>query len=230
VSTALKNTVTADGVADIMDFHLIPFGNAYFVTTECKGAGGYDSKARQCFSKQCGAGAGEARPSDCFTGPIVCQHGTEECNVNRLFTCAVKTSSQNSAKYIPFVECMEAKYERISGKELDAAKICATTAGLPFDAISKCYAPGSDGDLYTVQDAMATPEHPGVPWVLLNGKSMDDPMALLKSVCAAYTGEKPKGCGATYSSQTNIDWSNQLAKDAALTSINQAQGSLIIVM
>ena len=36
----------------------------------------------------------------------------------------------------------------------------------------------------------------GTPWVLVNGKYLEDPDTLLNKVCEVYKGEKPEGCNA----------------------------------
>lgn len=36
--------------------------------------------------------------------------------------------------------------------------------------------------------------HTYVPWVLVDGKLLDNTNLLLKTICAAYTGPKPSSC------------------------------------
>mmetsp|Transcript_82074 Transcript_82074/g.254801 ORF Transcript_82074/g.254801 Transcript_82074/m.254801 type:complete len:100 (+) Transcript_82074:481-780(+) len=87
---------------------------------------------------------------------------------------------------------MEEKYDS------SAAKACASSAGLDYEKVAKC-ADGPDGDAAEEDMAKATPDHPGVPYIVVNGKAIDDPSSLLEAVCSAYTGAKPAGCSGVAS-------------------------------
>lgn len=47
----------------------------------------------------------------------------------------------------------------------------------------------SHGDKAVAAMAKATPPHPGVPYVLINGRPLAEEKDLLKEVCQAYEGE-----------------------------------------
>jgi len=196
VAGPLNQTLEATGIADIMDFEFSPWGNAYFATAKCGGEGGYSVSARSCFNSECGAEATQ-RPADCFTSKLVCQHGEVECKANRYLACA-KTAGATFQKYMPFVTCLEARYGNFGIDEHAveaAADSCATLAGLSFAAISDCFT-GDAGGEALVAEAQATPTHPGVPYVVLNGKPLVDTDALLRSVCEEYAGhDLPVACG-----------------------------------
>mmetsp|Transcript_58518 Transcript_58518/g.125754 ORF Transcript_58518/g.125754 Transcript_58518/m.125754 type:complete len:193 (+) Transcript_58518:184-762(+) len=176
--------LNASGVADVIDFAFHPWGNAYYATKHC-GAGPYDPDQRHCWFNTCVKST--SPPADCF-GTIVAQHGDEEKHVNIIEACAIKHYPKWTI-YWPFVQCAEANYE--SGEQSLGA--CATKTGLDFAALDSCAA-GAEGAEAALVQAKATPDHPGVPYILVNGQPLDNPTQLLRSVCAAYTGEAPHGC------------------------------------
>ncbi|CAE7308578.1 IFI30 [Symbiodinium pilosum] len=189
IAGPVNKTLSMPSVAAIMDFQFFPFGNAYFVTTECKGAGDYDMAARKCFNKNCGAGASQP-PKDCFTGALVCQHGSQECAANRFLACAKTVAGENLLPFMSFTHCVEASYDTFSK---DTVSACADASQIDKDAVFRCYS-GSEGDDATVAQAKATPEHPGVPYLLVNGQAVEQPDDLLKTVCKAYQGSEPDAC------------------------------------
>lgn len=182
--------LNAEGVADIIDFNYSPFGNNYFATSECGGAGSYSVTARQCYNDKCGRDA-SSRPADCFTGAVVTQHGDAEGNSNRYIACA-KGLESDTLKYMAFVECVEAGY----GKDVDTlAQSCSKT--FDFSGLKSCY-DGDAGDAAIIAEAKNTPAHQGVPYMEIDGKEAQT-TGILAQVCAAYTGSKPAGCTGTVS-------------------------------
>lgn len=177
----------------LVDFDFVPWGNAYYVTSDCGGTGSYDLTARQCFNSKCGLGAASP-PSDCYSGNIVCQHGKRECDFNLWFTCARKVYKK-AELYMPFVTCMEARFDADTDGPNDAAA-CAHSAGLAISHMATCFH-GQSGVQALAENAAATPPHAGVPYVLVEGKPLDDPSTLLKAACDAYQGPKPAACGST---------------------------------
>jgi len=93
-----------------------------------------------------------------------------------------------SKRYWPFVVCTEASYLEGVG----AAEGCANKAGLDFAALSACYS-GADGDAAVVNEAKATVDHPGTPYITVGGEPVNAD-ALLAAVCKAYVGPTPAGC------------------------------------
>jgi hypothetical protein len=51
---------------------------------------------------------------------------------------------------------------------------------------------GAEGEAVDAMNAQLTAQYGtsrlGTPWVVVNGKALQDPATLLKTVCAAYTG------------------------------------------
>jgi len=197
----LKHALADKQTADLMDVDVSPFGNAFFhhgLMDVCRGEASnksswvipqYDVGMRNCFNKQCGPSAAN-RPAGCFAGELVCQHGGKECSFDRYFACAKHVSpktesSSSSPQYISFIHCMEASYTH---KEVDPhGKLltsCAKVSGISSTEIRSCYG-SKEGDDAVKKEAMATPVHPGVPFVLVNGKQMKesyDADALIKAV------------------------------------------------
>lgn len=176
--------MSASGVKDIIDLSFYPWGNAYYATNAC-GKGPYSPDERHCWWTRCVKPPNA--PTDCFVaGSIVAQHGSVELSVNIIEACAIKQNPEWKTHW-PFIQCMEDKYA------VDAAEDCASSAGLDYASIEGC-AKGSEGEAVEALMAKATPDHPGVPYILVNGKALDSPSGLLKAVCEAYSGTKPAGC------------------------------------
>jgi len=209
IISALNQTFSREGIMDqVMNFQAHAFGNSYFVTWACGGQNGvYNSQVRLCWEKRCGFGVVN-RPADCFTGRLINQHGDVEGHINRLYAC-VKATSQaqrgDDTVFMPFVTCMaHAFMEQLAAlvqSEEAFAQKCSAEAGLPWGPINACWkdAPGASafgGDLLK-QEAMLTPVHPYVPWVIVNGQPLKDKLDILQAACNAYTGVKPAGCSGS---------------------------------
>lgn len=123
-----------------------------------------------------------------------CQHGSEECYVDRLEGCVINFVP-SPAQYSVFMSCFE-------GEQQNSVTYCAQEAG--FDSattakITSCAAPGSLlGNSIESANARATVKlgqsKLGTPWVLINGQQLEDTDTLLQSVCNAYKGKLPAGC------------------------------------
>lgn len=187
----MAQTLSAPGVAAILDFTMVPWGNAYFNTTLC-GTTIYEKepKGMYCWVKQCNVAN---PPSDCFSGFTWCQHGDDECAANRLEACVINYFP-DPAKYYKFMSCYE------DGSS--SFQKCASAAGIPKQAMNSIQACSQDGsrigDSLQVANAKATAKlgssKLGTPWVIVNGKYLDEPDNLLQTVCSEYTGPTPKGC------------------------------------
>jgi hypothetical protein len=57
IQSTLNTSLNAPGVPDILDFHLYPWGNAYFNIATCGASPYYDKSVMFCWVKACGAGA-----------------------------------------------------------------------------------------------------------------------------------------------------------------------------
>jgi len=211
----------ASGVAAIVNLKFVPFGNSYFATDEC-GGGPYDSTTRHCWAKRCVADA--APPPDCFghgkplASVIVTQHGFAEYQVNRYEACAWQRASERgignwATRFWPYVVCLEEAFEKLgrnaSTAELHGASTaCALVSGLA--GVEECFT-GAEGDVLVRQRAAETVDHPGTPWITVNGRPTD-PMNVQAAVCAAYQGpKKPAGCTQVPSSLAALPAANKPA-------------------
>eukprot|EP01060_Flectonema_neradi_P022006 TRINITY_DN3015_c4_g1_i1.p1 TRINITY_DN3015_c4_g1~~TRINITY_DN3015_c4_g1_i1.p1 ORF type:complete len:229 (+),score=62.16 TRINITY_DN3015_c4_g1_i1:60-746(+) len=186
----VNQTITATGVLEIMDFEYIPWGNAYFTTSECGGRkGDYDPTVRECWDKNCGANP----KSDCFTGTLVCQHGDGECYGNKVETCAKHFAGNQTMGYMPFTYC----FEVVNGGDKDSVMKCAAATGADGTKITDCATSDTSTKLNQVdaiKTAMIPGGHPGVPYIIVNGTPLSNVNDLLKTVCSEYKGTKPAGC------------------------------------
>jgi len=195
---------TEKALGEIMRVDWTPFGNAYYITKECGGVPApagcstsstclYNSSVRECYFSHCGLG-GHPKFDDCFgPGSIHCQHGSVECFANQIEAC-IKVS--NPAGSWTISRCIEKAFYSgtlRNGKSSDeeitkVAKDCGATD----EVLTACA--GQLGHEALVAMAQATPPHPGVPYILVDGTPLSDETQLLDAVCKAYKGQKPDKC------------------------------------
>lgn len=183
---------------DVIDFEGHPFGNAYFVTAECGGAGAYQMNARLCYEKQCGLANLGSASDDCFTGELVCQHGESECKFNRAEAC-VKALGASPKLQMQFFSCIGkgAGYAANMGTEASLIRQCARKTGVTWGRKGqRCWTGRGkpSGAELIRKEAAVTPEHPSVPYVVVNGKAIEDHDKLLEEVCAVYEGAPVAAC------------------------------------
>lgn len=173
--------------APIVTVTQVPFGNNYYATEACGGEP-YDADTRHCWASKCvGSSSG-----DCFSGPIVAQHGADEARVNRMEACA-KNSTDDWMVYWKFLVCMEANYDLATNATLR----CALDADLDPRTLYECYE-SPRGDEVQAREANATFDHDSVPWLLVNGTVVEDTDNVIAAVIAAYDGgeDVPEKCKA----------------------------------
>lgn len=216
MSNQLQTLVQAEGIWDILDFDFIPWGNAYYNTTQCgrmnneTWSTGYNSEAKECWIAAC-----QADQASCFNADkVICQHGYNECAVDTFEACAMHVHPEPQT-YLPWVDCFEGVlvHELVnttSPPELvgQLGALCAAKLGLDWVAINTCSS-GPLGEKLDEQNALRTallkPEHQYTPWVTINGVPQlfpaddDDPYNpldfLLQWVCGNYTGSSPLPAG-----------------------------------
>merc|ERR1719216_512436 len=126
VHQSLNETLTATGVADIVDYNFYPWGNAYYNTSEC-GTSSYDkAKGMTCWEADCG---GDSPSADCYKGDILCQHGSEECLLNKIEACAVYLFPDNVMGVAEFTYCLETEF-------MPTYRKCAESTGLDYPKIT----------------------------------------------------------------------------------------------
>lgn len=174
-----------------LDYHFYPWGNAYYNTSTC-GVPAFSKDAMFCWVRECGTNAASP-PADCFSGTKLCQHGEDECAADSLEACAMAVYP-NASEFAPFVTCFEG--ERAS--KLSAAPRCAAKTGLEWSKIAACVKDAAWSGNLDVQMARATAalgaSKIGTPWVLIDGKHVEETTGLLKKVCDALPGVPPAGC------------------------------------
>jgi len=229
---ALNSTNQQTDLTALVDFTYYPFGNAYWVNvtgceatpeanisdypwavTDTSPPWGYNLVTRQCFNTQCGP-SNDAPPADCYSNEVMpyCQHGELECIINRVEDCA-RTQVQSNWAAVDFLVCMEEQYDSLAANAQDFTKIDAAitqcAGSLDAAAIQGCYN-SQEGFQYQQVSAKNTPAHDGVPYLLVNGQSLqtpsfgskDDPILscpdfLSRALCSVLS-DPPASCTSEY--------------------------------
>ena len=154
-------------------------------------------------------------PYDCGNQPTSKSGGnlTKYCLQSRFYSCATKIhcpitelggecAPADQQKLASFFPCAENAGGGMSS--FTDALPCAQKFSLNVDAIKKCYDPSNtayDSEPVQVIDAVsnatesAKPKVQFFPDVRVGGKQVDPTAAaLIKAICAAYTGTKPSSC------------------------------------
>lgn len=123
---------------------------------------------------------------------IQCQHGEQECLLNKISACAFKHIS-SPKDVLPFSLCLDTQSAAPPPADSLIAKCAPASAQ---DAIKKCIASAevtsSMTDIASKTGALKTEYS---PWVVVNGQHMDWHYSLLATVCKAYTGpNRPAVC------------------------------------
>jgi len=189
-------TTAVDELSSIMNLTMVPWGNAYYNTSACGHAGGYDRGATlTCWREKCGPNATNP-PSDCFTSKEMCQHEyrTPECEANRREGCLTHYYP-DPTQWLPWVVCYEGKGDL----SVSNAKACAQKANFDFDKIETCTT-GLLGQEIELKNAKLTLAYSGgwqgTPTVTVG--NTNNPQDLVTAICAAYTGTKPAACSKQY--------------------------------
>lgn len=178
-----------------VNFHFVPWGNAYFATEMC-GFGPYNPQQRDCWYEHCIVKSNDNEDA-CFGGATVYQHSIKEGIIDIYETCVMDLISLDEA--ISFSVCCEgSKMDDDSMTAQELMESCLEDSTL-HDVIHDCYT--TDGHVLEVMNAKQTPKHPGVPYVLLDGKPLDNPMAIKDCVCEALKedGIHPELCDSDIS-------------------------------
>jgi len=178
----MNTLLSTKGIWDVVNFTMVPFGNAYYDIPQCKGKG-YPEQ-RYCWANLAANGSQAA-----FNGDLVCQHGADECYANLVEACAV--DAYPAEKYWPFIYCYEGENECKKGSD----KTCATKAGLDWSKIEACT---KNGDELTKRVAIESAkghgsgsQQGGTPDPTVNNKHVEFSSLNLKLVCKKYKEENP---------------------------------------
>jgi len=183
----MNSTLTAPGVLAIIDYDFVSWGNAYYLQEDCPGYPSYDrSDGVTCWQKKCG---GESPPTECFTGTIACQHGSNECLGNLAETCVLSLYPSTFA-YSSFAWCLEDAYPPTPA----TLESCANSLGMSYENINACMTDEVvSGPLQqTAAQQSVQMMLPGTPSVYINGESQGSTTTLLlRNVCKAYASTNP---------------------------------------
>uniref|UniRef100_A0A1J3CMA4 Gamma-interferon-inducible lysosomal thiol reductase n=1 Tax=Noccaea caerulescens TaxID=107243 RepID=A0A1J3CMA4_NOCCA len=137
---------------------------------------------------------GNAHVSDDLT--VTCQHGEEECKLNAIEACAIRTWPDPKMHY-GFIRCVEKDTKNWESS-------CVTIYG-GEKAIKDCYTGDLSKNLIiwnANQTLSLKPRLKYVPWVTVNGKPLYDRMDdFVAKVCKVYKGKAslPKICSSSAS-------------------------------
>ena len=190
VTTSWKLIWDDDELRALIDYDYIPWGNAYFATDVC-GRGPYNADERQCWWKECigGNGGGGGRNSsswnnhdddddnDCFKGPVVYQHSEKEGLVDIYESCVKELYGIDEA--VDFTYCAEGP--KMDQADIPEAKDLMQSCAKFPDDVQLCF--DLRGRLLEIDNARQTPDHPGVPYVVVDGEALDDPFEVKGVIC-----------------------------------------------
>jgi interferon gamma-inducible protein 30 len=111
----------------------------------------------------------------------ICQHGGEECFGNTIQACAISKLPQE--KHMEMILCMESLPEYGLEK---ASYECMEKFSIDKHKIRECVN-GPEGNKILAEFGEQTrkvPGRQGTPWLMVNGKHLENPDNLLKTVCA----------------------------------------------
>ncbi|KAI6228159.1 GILT-like protein F37H8.5 [Aphelenchoides besseyi] len=136
-------------------------------------------------------------------GTITCQHGDNECKINKHEDCALHFLHPNDR--IPYIYCLELKLKQGTDFE-KASKACFTKLDVGphiYDLIHHCEL-GKKGQKLQLVSADRTEnifpdKHQFVPHLLFQNVSLMDAQGLIRdlplTLCGWIEGEKPDVCG-----------------------------------
>jgi hypothetical protein len=176
----------------LVDYDFVPWGNAYFGTDDC-GVGPYSSTERACWYETCiNVHSADER---CFSGDPVYQHSTKEGQVDIYETCVKAMYGLEAA--VDFTYCCEGP--NMDDETLEDAKYlmqhCLSDDKGKAGPIQICLE--QFGRDFEITNAVQTPEHSGVPYVLVDGEALDNPFFVKNAICASLAGkdvELPQAC------------------------------------
>ncbi|VDM59705.1 unnamed protein product [Angiostrongylus costaricensis] len=124
-------------------------------------------------------------------GTITCQHGSEECKINRFESCLIDVL-QSQDHYVPFIYCIENQLQKWTPNQLHAfvQKKSGTNVSM--------YRLISQWEIVSIHNnALGNiwpDKHTFVPWIIVNGVSLRSKQVLINNLpyllCDWYTGDK----------------------------------------
>ncbi|KAL0018223.1 hypothetical protein WJX77_010691 [Trebouxia sp. C0004] len=127
---------------------------------------------------------------------VVCQHGPQECELNRILSCAMHLNSEQQV-WFPFAKCLESPGPS-KIHPLEPAEPCAQDASINYTAIQDCASGQMAVELQkkaAEETASLKPAHTYVPWITVNGIAIGGAFEQLQTfICASYLGDRPETC------------------------------------
>ena len=175
-----------------IDYTFVPWGNAYFGTDMC-GHGPYNPEERACWYDHCIVATNDDEDA-CFGGHVVYQHSEKEGQMDIYESCVLEEIGLDAA--VAFTSCCE-------GPNMDDESMSAA------ELMKQCMPEGQGSLIQTcletrgrsieISNAKKTPVHPGVPYVVVDGEVLDNPLAVKESICEALgqQGKTPQACVRT---------------------------------
>ena len=182
-----------DSIGEIVNLTAVPYGNAQIdTTTQTVTCQHGEAECSANIYEQCGIALNPDQvPIVVLTTPTP------------LLTLPI--SPQTQAAWFPFYNCVEEAAGGEGGEVTeDDVQTCATTAGVDGDAIVACHDDPAQAYAMQLAASEATdPDHQYTPWVVVggtppyytDGNLLQYSELLKRTVCEAYTGTKPDGCG-----------------------------------
>eukprot|EP00934_Nitzschia_sp_Nitz4_P005260 Nitzschia sp. Nitz4//NODE_464_length_17123_cov_69.824057//7738//8457//NITZ4_additional_000064-RA//1//CDS//3329531918//5250//frame0 len=165
-----------DDLMQFVEYDFVAWGNSYFTTSKCGGAP-YDPQVRSCWYQECTVTSSDDEDG-CFGGEPVYQHGQMEGEVDIYENCVKLHFGIKVA--VDFTACCEGDNMEDTDSATELAKYCFPTQ-LDFSVVEKCFQEG--GHKMEVMAAKQTPDHPGVPYVLVDGEIQYNPLGVKDAVC-----------------------------------------------
>jgi len=131
-------------------------------------------------------------------GSIRCQHGPDECTLNRLETCLLNFVPAKEA--MPALKCIESSIlppTKMAGRCIihhvaEGARVWNETHACTNGPM------GDELELLVAKATMALqPPHNYTPWLVINNKPVgDDYPSVMALICEEFDGAKPAACGS----------------------------------
>jgi Gamma interferon inducible lysosomal thiol reductase (GILT) len=182
----------------LIQYDFIPWGNAYYPTLEC-GSGPYDATERHCWYAKCVAPQQteaavavaaavrnihkEDEDDTCFTGAPIYQHSLKEGQMDIYESCVKLVLGLERA--VAFTLCAEGPNMEdptlATAHDLMQHCLLDDNDDVMVQTIQHCFT--AQGTILEAMNAIQTPDHPGVPYVLVDGEALDDPLNVKAAIC-----------------------------------------------
>mmetsp|Transcript_47675 Transcript_47675/g.64920 ORF Transcript_47675/g.64920 Transcript_47675/m.64920 type:complete len:171 (-) Transcript_47675:333-845(-) len=137
--------------------------------------------------------------ANCSSSSTLSSYPSSDCEIAEYYLCAEYGLNTTDYSWWDFIAC-----GYINQTELDAGastatfqnviEDCASSYGLDVDALQQCYS--SKGAQFLKHDyEHVTKYYTDAVWITVDGEEVTNSSLWLSSICDAYSGERPVGCG-----------------------------------